>query len=238
LLGVEAVLLGLPGAQGVSLSSLVADKRLSHPPARSEYVIPDDGTGLAAPVVSWLHVNCGVSCHNENPNSKAGPSGQFLRIDARQVEALTPLREWNTLKTTLNQQVVATYFGAIRIVPGAPDKSLLVRLASALGTLDQMPPLGTRVVDPEPLARVRAWIARLDHGGADLDAGAPPRVDAGGPIVEPTDAGSTSTNDAEAPSVDAETTDADAGVSETDASEIVDAGLPELTDAGVSPLSP
>jgi hypothetical protein len=237
LLGVEAVLLGLPGAQGVSLASLVAEKRLSVPPSRSEYVIPDDGTGLAAPVVSWLHVNCGVSCHNENPNSKAGLSGQFLRIDARQLETLTPLREWNTIKTTLNQQVVATYFGSIRIVPGAPDSSLLVRLVSARGTLDQMPPLGTRVVDREQVARVRAWIARLDHGIA-IDAGVPTHVDAGAPLVEASDASTTTTNDAEVPSLDAETTDAegplgaDAVVAEADASEAVDAGLPEPLEAG------
>jgi len=237
LLGVEAVLLGLPGAQGVSLASLVADRRLSSPPSRSEYVIPDDGTGLAAPVMSWLHVNCGVSCHNENPNSKAGLSGQFLRIDARQLETAAPLHEWNTIKTTLNQQVVATYFGSVRIVPGAPDSSLLLRLASTRGALDQMPPLGTRVVDAEQLARVRAWIARLDHGLV-IDAGAPLHVDAGGPVVVPPDAGTTNMDDAQVPSADAATTDAEgplvveAGVSETDASQVGDAGLTELVEAG------
>jgi hypothetical protein len=188
LLGFEAALLGLPGAQGMSLTSLAAEGRLSSPPIRTAYTIPDDGTGLAPPVISWLHVNCGISCHNENPNSKAAVSAQFLRIDARQLDSLAPVTEWNVLKTTLNQKAITAYAGAVRIVPGAPERSLLLRLASSRGTVDQMPALGTRVVDPVPLRMVRDWILRLAPR-LEPDAGISSSFDGGGPLAYPQDSG-------------------------------------------------
>jgi hypothetical protein len=227
LLGFEAALLGLPGAQGVSLSSLIADKRLSHPPSRSDYSIPDDGTGLAAPVVSWLHVNCGVSCHNDNARSKAAASGQFLRIDARKLEALTPVTEWNTLQTTIHRTAVTTFVGSVRIVPGAPERSLLLRLASLRGSADQMPPLGTRVVDQAPLDRLRTWIVRLGDGGL----GAPPLMDAGVPSLEQPDAGASNISD-DATVADAEMIDAES--SPVPDASMADAAPIEAADTGVS----
>jgi hypothetical protein len=47
LLGVEAVAVALPTANGVTLARLAADGTLSHPPANTSVMLPEDGTGQA-----------------------------------------------------------------------------------------------------------------------------------------------------------------------------------------------
>jgi hypothetical protein len=237
LLGFEQVLLGLPGAEGLNLAALVADKRLSHPPSRTSYVIPDDGTGVAAKALSWIHVNCGVSCHNDSPNAEANMSHMFLRIDPTTLDAPSPAA-WNIIKLTVGvPSMTANFFGGVRIVPGSPDKSLIVQLAQTRGSNKAMPPIGTRIVDPNGIADVRDWITKLGggstppDGGVGMDGGAvPPDTGVPTPTVDAAIA------DAEQPDADS----ADAGVADADApdAELSDAGLPdaELPDAEVAPV--
>ena len=226
LLGFQQVLLGLPGAKGLHLAALVAENRLSAPPARTQYTIPDDGTGMSAQALSWIHVNCGVSCHNETGNAQANMSKMFLRIDPATLDAPSPA-EWNIVKLTVGvPTVTANFFGGVRIVPGSPDNSLIVQAAQTRGTNRAMPPIGTRVVDPKGIAVVREWITRLGGGkpapdagvamdsGAALDAALP---DGGVPTVDAAvaDAGSTDaevlpgTESADAEIADAEIADAE-----------------------------
>jgi hypothetical protein len=196
-LGFQQVLLGLPAASGLNLAALVQEQRLSRPPARSSHTIPDDGTGLAAAALPWLHVNCGVSCHNETGNAGANMSHMFLRIDPSTLDAASPA-DWNVVKMTIGVPAVTpNFFGGTRIVPGAPDESLIIQLAETRGSNRQMPPLGTHVVDTMGLATLREWIAQLggptppldagmdsgldDDGGIDLDAGV---VADGGPELD------------------------------------------------------
>ena len=82
ILGFEPVSLGLPGATGLTLATLAAENRLSQPPAQVELTVGDDGTGVDAPALRWLHVNCGTSCHNANPNATAYSTGLRMRLDA------------------------------------------------------------------------------------------------------------------------------------------------------------
>jgi hypothetical protein len=209
-LGFQHVLLGLPSAKGYDLTTLVAEQRLSVPPARTSHVIPDDGTGRAAEALSWLHVNCGVSCHNETGNAGANMSKMFLRIDPRTLEAATPA-DWNIIKMTVGvPSMTANFFGGLRIVPGQPEQSLLVQLAETRGSNQAMPPIATRTVDPVGIANLRAWITHL--GQHDLDAGLDAGLDASS-----ADAGE------DASSEDASTHDA--GVPE-------EASIPEVMDSG------
>ena len=171
LLGFQQVLLGLPGASGLNLSALVTENRLSNPPARTSFSIPDDGTGMAAQALPWIHVNCGVSCHNETGDAKANMSHMFLRIDPSTLDAPTPAA-WNIVKMTVGApSVTANFFGGVRIVPGSPDQSLIVQLAQTRGSNSAMPPLGTRIVDPSGIATLREWITRLGGHGSAPDSG-------------------------------------------------------------------
>jgi hypothetical protein len=46
-----------------------------------------------------------------------------------------------------------------RIVPGDPDRSVLVGRISSRQPFTQMPPLGTRLVDDDAVRLIRDWIA-------------------------------------------------------------------------------
>jgi len=159
LLGFEQVLLGLSGATGLNLERLIAEDRLTEPPKATPLVLGDDGTGLAAPALAWLHVNCGVSCHNQNSNAKAWSTGMFLRLDPTLLDG-SSVAGFDALKTTLGVSAVTpTWKGRTRIVPGDPAHSLVFDLISHRGTGQQMPPIATSFVDEADIPLVEAWIA-------------------------------------------------------------------------------
>ena len=172
ILGFEQALLGLPGAQGITLDQLVNEGRLSAPLAQTNLQVGDDGTGLASPALAWLHVNCGVSCHNTNTNSFAFPAGMNLRLDPMLLDG-TSLASSDSLVTTVGVSAkTASWNGAIRIVPGDPAESLLVRLISHRGTGMQMPPIASRIVDDADVANIVAWVSAMHvPPGLVADAG-------------------------------------------------------------------
>lgn len=174
-LGFDAVGLGLDGASG--LAALVAENRFTKPP--SPVVIPDDGTGKAAPALAWLHANCG-SCHNENPNATGYPIG--LRLRLRTDELARPPASWQSIASTIN--VPAKNEDATRIVPGDPDASLLVARFSVDGAL-RMPPIGSNVVDADGVAKVRAWISAMPRPTAPVPVDPPPADPPAEPPADP-----------------------------------------------------
>jgi hypothetical protein len=171
LLGIEAVSLGLPTAQGVTLASLAADGRFSVAPPTTTITIPDDGTTKAAPALGWLHANCG-SCHNNNPNAGAAFTGQFLLLRPSQLlpeAGVVSAVDLDSYKTTVNKvsnrQDVDAGTNYLRIAGGDPAHSLLSILSGrrVTGTDEpnsgiQMPPLVTRQVDTAGHALLDAWI--------------------------------------------------------------------------------
>ncbi|MDP9037444.1 MAG: hypothetical protein M3O50_21815 [Myxococcota bacterium] len=185
ILGFEQSLLGLPGAMGVTLEQLVNEGRLSTAPAQVNLQVGDDGTGAAAPALAWLHVNCGVTCHNLNANSFGFAAGMNLRFDPTLLDG-TSLAGSDSLLTTIGVAAkTPSYNGAIRIVPGDPANSLLVRLISQRGKGIQMPPIATLVVDDADVAKVVAWVSAmakapdaLADAGADADGGGAPLPEA------------------------------------------------------------
>ncbi|HXI58066.1 MAG TPA: hypothetical protein VNO55_18500 [Polyangia bacterium] len=161
LLGFEQIGLGLPGATGLTLGALVAAGRLTTPPATTEMVIGDDGTGVAAPALAWLHSNCGTTCHNGNSNASAYGSGLRMRLDATMLDGRSSAG-FDTLRTAVGVMVNApNWKGQTRIVPGDPDKSLLYHLITHRGTGDQMPPIASRLVDQDHTPLVQAWISQM-----------------------------------------------------------------------------
>jgi Planctomycete cytochrome C len=184
ILGFDEVLLGLPGAEGLTLERLVATGRLAAPPAATTLAIGDDGTGLAAQSLGWLHANCGITCHNGNSTAVAYQAGMRLRLDPAELDG-RPAIGFDPVRTTLGITVNAVNWnGRTRIVPGDPETSLLYQLISNRGEGNQMPPIASRIVDLQHVALVRAWITALAPGtsdaGADVPLGDP---DAGAPDV-------------------------------------------------------
>jgi hypothetical protein len=114
---------------------------------------------VAAPneALLWLHVNCGTSCHSASPTAAAYPTGLRLRLLMSQLGRpdLDPVRTTVSVPAS-----VPRYQGEQRVVPGAPEESLLVRLAASRGA-DQMPPIATHQVDADGLRKLSEWIASL-----------------------------------------------------------------------------
>jgi hypothetical protein len=164
-LGFENVLLGLDGAEGMPLAQLVEDGLLSDDDYPTEVSLGDDGTGEAAAAMGWLHVNCGVSCHNGNSTSEAYRTGLRLSLLADQAEGGS-LSGVDALETTLNVDATTPRWDDWkRIVPGNPDESLLYWLMSMRNPAnrkDQMPPIASREVDDEGTMLVRSWIMALE----------------------------------------------------------------------------
>jgi len=162
-LGFSEVSLGLPGAQGVTLASLVDEGLLSPPPKRTALSIGDDGTKLAAPALAWLHINCGMTCHNDNQNAEAYASGLFMKLYPNELDGRPPTN-FDTLTTGVNVAAKSKRFGTdrVRIIPGSPETSLIVQLiTSRKGPKDQMPPIATQTVDPIFVDVVSDWIRAL-----------------------------------------------------------------------------
>ena len=148
-------------------------------PAQTHLTIGDDGTGAAAPALAWIHINCGVTCHNANSNSTAYGAGMRLRLDPALLDDRpVTAAAFDPLRTTLG--VAASTPGWrqpvqwTRIVPGDPDDSLLVQLISNRGTNNpvggQMPPIASSIVDTSDVAAVVNWVRKMP--GAPSDAGA------------------------------------------------------------------
>ncbi|MFI5301269.1 MAG: hypothetical protein ACHREM_24560 [Polyangiales bacterium] len=160
-MGFEEVSLGTPGATGQTLSALAAADKLTPTPDHPLLTIGDDGTGLAAASLGWLHVNCGVSCHNRNAVSYANAMGMYLKLDVATLDGRSSVG-FDALTTTRGVKVAAVeYAGKLRIAPGAPDSSLLLHLITTRAQFDQMPPLASALVDADATARVRDWIAAM-----------------------------------------------------------------------------
>lgn len=163
LLGVEAIGLGITGATGETLAQLATENRLTSVVDGGTITLPDDGKGSPA-ALGYLHMNCGVTCHNDNPNALCSTSGLFMRLSATAVLAGQAVNATPTYTTAVNQPPViyATEFadaGWHRITSGDVAHSEIPTLDSRRGTGDQMPPLATHVVDEAGVGLVETWIA-------------------------------------------------------------------------------
>jgi len=181
LLGVEAVALALPTAQGFTLEKLVAGGWLNQPPASTSITLPEDSTGKAGEALGYLHANCGMPCHSGRglgeetqlllrlradqfwPSSSGDDAGTDpVSVFVPHPSAVTS----DAYRVGLNAKpttaaVEQAFPGAFRITPGAHDKSLLWLLPHRRGKY-QMPPLVSHTVDDAGTAKIAAWIDALN----------------------------------------------------------------------------
>ena len=168
-LGVEAVALGLPGAEGATLADLSDRGLLSDPPADTQVSLPEDSTGNAAASLGFLHANCGMPCHSTRG---LGDETQLvLRIRADEIwdetgharaATVSGMDTWaatvGVAPTTAS--VAQAYPDALRITAGDHEESLIWLLSNVRGDY-QMPPLASHQVDEADNATLAAWIDAL-----------------------------------------------------------------------------
>jgi cytochrome c553 len=177
-LGFDAVGLGLPGAEGVTLGSLAKEGRLNAAPATTDLVVPDDlGDGTGPSALGFLHANCG-GCHNDNAAAVASYTKPKLLLHASELlgedggAAPTSYKGLRAYATTVCKAANRTDpdGGApyALVQPGAPTASLVAILAGqrvAEGKEPssgvQMPPIVTRAVDGAGHAKLTSWISAL-----------------------------------------------------------------------------
>jgi len=165
ILGWDFIMLSA-GATGVTAQTLADEGRFSGlDPSLLDLTIPGDDVEQAA--LTYLHANCGVSCHNTTPDATANPSGLYLRLE---VDALGDVQETaaaaginqlpgpNAMFGDLPNQPTEPYYD---FRPLDPERSLALARMEFRGSETAMPPLGTHVADPDGVALVRAWIEAM-----------------------------------------------------------------------------
>lgn len=163
ILGFEAVGLGLPGATGLTLGTLVAEGLLTVNPPKTELAVPDDGLGAAASL-GWLHANCGTSCHNALPQAMCAFKGMHVQLSFAETSAVTPLTSLEAYVTTVGVASSIPSGGYQRIQKGNAGNSAVHWLMShrdATNLNGQMPPSVSHRVDEPAAAALAAWIDAL-----------------------------------------------------------------------------
>jgi hypothetical protein len=163
LLGVTAIQLSHT-LGGTTISDLIAEHRLSDPPAKP-FQIP--GSAVAEQALGYLHANCG-NCHNPNSNVAVSVALRLWESTSQ----LDTVEHTTAYETAIDQpNSVLPQFHIIE--PGRPNRSeLFLRISTrgVGGIVTQMPPIGTKVVDPVGIAKIKAWIQSLppmSDGGAE-----------------------------------------------------------------------
>ena len=168
ILGWDLLLLG-DGATGITRELLQREGILQHASAAAlASSVPGDAIEGAA--LGYLHVNCGVSCHNALPKADANDVGFQLRLDNAQ---LASVHETPAVRTGINQTPTPA---ALSFVTGTPfalqsyydlrpldsARSLVTVRMGMRGLLRQMPPIATNRVDTTGLQLVTAWVEHMD----------------------------------------------------------------------------
>jgi hypothetical protein len=157
-LGMGAILSGT-GAQGLTTSELARRGLLA--PSRPLVSVPGSNTERDA--LAYLHVNCGVSCHNRATRAEAWWTGLYLRLNVDEVAAVAST---DTYRTSVGKQsyIASPTDPAVAldlIAPGVPEQSAIVYRDRQRGSTLQMPPLATHLVDEQGVALVERWIREL-----------------------------------------------------------------------------
>lgn len=149
------------GDTPVSLQTLLDENRLSVPVATADATIPGDATARAA--LGYMHANCG-HCHG-GPTPQAGMT-LWVDVGLASVEDtgmwLTAVDGVSGWIASLPPDVTA------RIEPGVSNTSSVVRRMGLRGSpavpsdyVNQMPPLGTEIIDTTGVETVRTWVDSL-----------------------------------------------------------------------------
>lgn len=172
ILGWDPILLG-PGATGVTWETLTAMNALTIETdgGLTRIVREIPGAPVEQAALGYLHVNCGVSCHNSGTQSKANQTGFFMRLVQGKLDSVhdtdTVIKGiHNPPGTNLPQVIKEPVSGAFfDIRPGDLERSLVINRMSRRDA-GKMPSLGTNVTDPDGISAVSDWIEYMteEHG--------------------------------------------------------------------------
>ncbi|MFO0683610.1 MAG: hypothetical protein U0234_16245 [Sandaracinus sp.] len=152
---------------GVTLAMLNADGWLTAPIDPADAQIPGDATTSAA--LGYLHANCG-NCHG-GPAPEHGLDYWF-RVGITDPTA-TPAYTTAVCGCSVWTTSVGGTLANLRIAPHHPEVSIsTLRMQSRVAT-EQMPPIGSRIPDPDGIALVSAWITSLDETANGCPHGCP-----------------------------------------------------------------
>jgi hypothetical protein len=157
-LGFEAVGLSTAAATGFTMRDLVREGLVTHPPS-ALLTIP--GTPVEAAALGWLHANCGIACHNTNPNALASGTGLHMRLSAGQLESVQATDAYQTAVGMPSNFQPSPGAGFLRIKPGDVAHSAIPYRAGSRNDGAQMPPLGTQLPDAAGLKMIEDWIASM-----------------------------------------------------------------------------
>ena len=130
--------------------------------------------------MGWIHVNCGVTCHNSNPGAEGYGAAMLLRLDPTQLNGSPPDSTWDIINTTINVPCISgSLQGEPRILPGNADSSVIYQLINERGGAVQMPPIASLLVDTPDVAVVRAWIQAMSNSDGGVMPGDAGQSDAG-----------------------------------------------------------
>ncbi len=167
LLAFDGIGLSGAGATGLTYDELKAKGLLTstngkHELPKSAYVL--GGTQAEREGAEYLHMNCGVSCHN----SSTGGTQFQMDLELDDAGVLPAPKDTLTAKTAINMANgnLVTDAGAAgdklyRIRPTDPARSTVrIRAGNRIenDTRNSMPPVGTHKVDSAGLVLIEAWI--------------------------------------------------------------------------------
>jgi hypothetical protein len=136
-----------PASGSLDLTSLVASGRLRGLPATALAPrIP--GAPAERAVLGYLHANCGHCHRDEGP---VAPVGMTLAYSIGRAPALD----------TTVARVSKFMAPRARVAPGDADHSVLVARMRSRSPVEQMPPLGTQLVDEAAVQLIATWIDQL-----------------------------------------------------------------------------
>lgn len=152
-LGLSAIQLSHTGP-GVTIGWLSAAGRLTVP--SGGFRVPGDATARAA--LGYLHGNC-AHCHNPSPRAVSFPTPFSLKI----LTAAASVAETDAFLTAVGVATEKFVQPGIthRITARDPASSGVAYRMSVRGSTDEMPALGSELVDPDGLAMITAWIDAL-----------------------------------------------------------------------------
>ncbi len=155
-LGITAVQLPWEHESNLSISQLIEENRLTHPPS-APYLIPGDD--LARTALGYLDTNCG-SCHYDGSTFVENDVPLRLNLSTQLLETVA---ETNTYQTAIGKRPLIPGLGTlVYIEPGQPESSFLhKRMTRRDDGGWQMPPLATEVVDEKGAQLIAEWISSL-----------------------------------------------------------------------------
>lgn len=143
-----------PARDSVDLSTLVERGVVRNLPAELVARAPriEAHGARERAVLGYLHANCGA-CHNDT--GPLASLGQSFEYTLRGTHGAEPA----AIRTTLDvASRTRSAMRAVRIRPGDPDASDVLRRMTSRSPLDQMPPLGTHCADDEAVQLITLWI--------------------------------------------------------------------------------